>query len=181
MTTAQDQQSRAELSDFEAWYAKQCMRSDDAKQGLIRAWVHLAWQAARALPAGIEPAASVYTMEALVPGGREVAHVSLRQPLPAGTALYTAAQVQAMGRVPPGFHAVPIEPNPAEFDRFGWKAAPRPPAAQERKPLTDEQISDMRGADLGALNFVTLREFRTVARAVEAAHGIKEAGHGQQT
>ena len=51
MTTAQDQQSRAELSDFEAWYAKQCMRSDDAKQGLIRAWAHLAWKAARALPA----------------------------------------------------------------------------------------------------------------------------------
>lgn len=48
--------------------------------------------------------------------------------------------------------------------------------APERKPLTDEQISDMRGADLGRLNFVTLREFRTVARAIEAAHGIKEGG-----
>ena len=52
---------------------------------------------------------------------------------------------------------------------------PPRPAAQERKPLTDEQISDMRGADLGALNFVTLREFRAIARAIEAAHGIKPA------
>lgn len=48
-----------------------------------------------------------------------------------------------------------------------------------RKPLTDEQISDMRGADLGALNFVTLRQFRAIARAVESAHGIKDPAHGQ--
>lgn len=42
-----------------------------------------------------------------------------------------------------------------------------------RKPLTDEELDTLRqGAE--KLNFVTLREFRIVARAVEAAHGIKE-------
>lgn len=106
-----------------------------------------------ALPAGIEPAASVYTMEALVPGGREVAHVSLRQSLPAGTMLFTAAQVLAMGRVPPGCIAVErniLEDASESLGNFisdhGWGDAdmaaadnlstvlattPRPPAAQE--------------------------------------------------
>jgi len=110
-----------------------------------------------ALSAGVEPAGSVYTMQALVPGGREVAHVSLRQPLPAGTLLYTAAQVLAMGRVPPGWKAVErqlledAEQALANFvSEHDWgdsdmvamdnlsavlAAAPWPPAAQERKPL----------------------------------------------
>jgi hypothetical protein len=43
-----------------------------------------------------EPAASVYTMEALVPGGREVRHVSLHDAsLKRGDALYTADQIRA--------------------------------------------------------------------------------------
>jgi hypothetical protein len=45
-----------------------------------------------------------------------------------------------------------------------------PPA---RKPLTDEEIDALRqGAQ--NLNFVTLREFKVVARAIERAHGIGE-------
>lgn len=51
-------------------------------------------------------------------------------------------------------------------------AAPAAQTQPSREPLTDEEISDMRAADLGALNFVTLRQFRAVARAVEIAHGI---------
>jgi hypothetical protein len=39
-----------------------------------------------------EPVATVYTMEALVPGGHEVSHVSLLKPLPKGTKLYTTPQ-----------------------------------------------------------------------------------------
>lgn len=53
-------------------------------------------QAARSAPVApvpqSEPVGSVYTMEALVPGGREVQHVSLYMPLPAGTKLYAAPQ-----------------------------------------------------------------------------------------
>lgn len=53
-------------------------------------------EAARRAPAvpvpQCEPVGSVYTMEALVPGGREVQHVSLYMPLPAGTKLYAAPQ-----------------------------------------------------------------------------------------
>lgn len=37
-----------------------------------------------------EPVATVYTMEALVPGGSVKHHVQLLKPLPAGTPLYTA-------------------------------------------------------------------------------------------
>lgn len=48
-----------------------------------------------------------------------------------------------------------------------------PSKAPKRKPLTDEQIDAMRNKDNGNLNF-TFRSFRIIARAVEAAHGIKE-------
>jgi hypothetical protein len=41
-----------------------------------------------------------------------------------------------------------------------------------KQPLSDEQIDALRQQDNGALNFVTLRQFRVVARAVEAKHGI---------
>ncbi len=34
--------------------------------------------------------------------------------------------------------------------------------------LSDERLDAMRQADNGALNFVTLREFRAIARAIEA-------------
>lgn len=53
-----------------------------------------------------------------------------------------------------------------------WAAGYRRQAAQD--PLTDEQLNNLRQAESGKLNFVTLLEFRIIARAVEAAHGIKE-------
>ena len=34
--------------------------------------------------------------------------------------------------------------------------------------LSDERVDAMRQADNGALNFVTLRQFRAIARAIEA-------------
>ena len=34
--------------------------------------------------------------------------------------------------------------------------------------LSDERLDAMRQADNGALNFVTLRQFRAIARAIEA-------------
>lgn len=51
-----------------------------------------------------------------------------------------------------------------------------PPAVQA--PLTDEQLCKLRQADNGALNYVTLRQFRVIARATERAHGIGAAAQG---
>ena len=50
--------------------------------------------------------------------------------------------------------------------RFNLYAAP-----PKRKPLTDEDIDVLRQGEQ-RLNFVTLREFRVIARAIERAHGI---------
>lgn len=41
----------------------------------------------------------------------------------------------------------------------------------KRKPLMDEDIDALRQGEQ-RLNFVTLREFRVIARAIERAHGI---------
>lgn len=48
-------------------------------------------------PVGVEPVATVFTMEALAAGGGVKYHATVHEPLPAGTKLYTAAQVLAMG------------------------------------------------------------------------------------
>jgi hypothetical protein len=42
----------------------------------------------------------------------------------------------------------------------------------KQEPFSDDTLNDLRQNDNGRLNFVTLREFREVARAVEKAHGI---------
>ena len=44
-------------------------------------------------------------------------------------------------------------------------------APPKRKPLTDDDIEALRQGEQ-RLNFVTLREFRVIARAIERAHGI---------
>ena len=41
----------------------------------------------------------------------------------------------------------------------------------KREPLTDDDIDVLRQGEQ-RLNFVTLREFRVIARAIERAHGI---------
>lgn len=65
-------------------------------------WLTPFWNAAHA---DAQPAATVYTMEALVPGGGVKHHAQLHAPLPAGTKLYAAPQ-----------------PNAALAD--GWKLVP---------------------------------------------------------
>lgn len=140
--------SRAE---FEAWYDRQCKRSDDAKQGLISAWTWLAWQAARrtpapasqpvAVPAGIDPVAS--KSHGAWDGIEDVLD------MPDGTEIFTAAQVQAM-----------------------LAAAPSGPA---REPLTDEQIEDLIG-----FGDPTEQEKFLVRLGWSAANGItaaKKGGH----
>ena len=110
-------------------------------------------QAARALPAGMEPAGEVTGCTSAGGGLNN----SISRALPQGTKLYTAAQVLAMGRVPPGWQAVPVAPtaemmlhnsgcqhhahddagcSARQVRRKVWAhmlaAAPRPPAAQEQ-------------------------------------------------
>lgn len=41
-----------------------------------------------------------------------------------------------------------------------------------QKPLTDEELNSLRQSNGAELCFVTLRELRVIARAVEQAHGI---------
>lgn len=142
-------------------------------------------QAARALPAGMEPVAWV-DMAQWPPIRWPAGSVRADFRDIDGMALFTAAQVQAMGRVPPGWQAVPVEPTIAmliagDMPRISTEqttknhaayaamlaAAPRPLAAQERKPLTDEQIDDLEFDAQGLPN--SHLEF---ARAIEAAHGI---------
>lgn len=52
-------------------------------------------------------------------------------------------------------------------------------SAQQAVPMTDEQIDTLRQGDSGRLNFVTLRAFRAIARAVEAHHGITAPAGGE--
>ncbi len=52
----------------------------------------------------------------------------------------------------------------------------------DTKPLapTDAELDELRQANSGRLNFVTLREFRTIARAVLAKWGAQPAVAGEQ-
>lgn len=210
MTTAQDQQSRAE---FEAFWRKEMnvqamdlartnypMTPPEKQQYLChetnRAWI--TWQAARALPApenvregepydnpafedlartmGVWGTAQAALCAQFFIAGRGALPASMKpvaeifagdlfrvsqgpdaEPVTGDHDLYTAAQVLVMGRVPPGWQAVPVEPdagmeyegvrgwnNPELFDvstashgfaravacfKAMLAAAPRPPAA----------------------------------------------------
>lgn len=119
----------------------------------------------RALPAGAEPAGEV-----LLFGGdyKEVSWRKGKMP-PVGAKLYTAAQVLAMGRVPPGCVAVErkiLEDASESLGNFvsdhGWgdsdmaaadnlsavlAAAPRPPAAQKRYRLLVRNVDTIRADD----------------------------------
>lgn len=136
--TTQDQ-SRAEFEA--AWMKKPGVTKPPARfsnggdyvyPAANTAW--WAWQAARALPAGIEPV-----------GWVDDGAIVFWEDLPPadGSDLFTAAQVRAMGRVPPGWQAVPVEPTEgmvvvgykAQGMRTAYSAmlaaAPQPPAAPE--------------------------------------------------
>ncbi len=191
MTTAQDQQSRAEfeahmrkLSPCVRLYRHTCDGGDKYRTVTVQRNWEL-WQAARALPAGMKPFGYVRRRN-----GKFYHEV---EGLPAADfdVVYTAAQVLTMGRVPPGFVAAPVEPTAEMVDAaeeaympFGdmalaiqsaVAAAPRPPAAQERKTMAcacgDEFPIDSYGA--GFLD-AKGKCFGCDA-ADEAAHGIKEA------
>lgn len=158
MTTAQDQQSRAEfeahmrkLSPCARLYRHTCDGGDKYRTVTVQRNWEL-WQAARALPAGMEPVGYMIDW----PDEPELGHYFAEKANDGARsqALHTAAQVQAMGRVTPGWQAVPVAPS-SEMVQAGvedlrlrgykhalivgavevWRAmlaaAPRPPAAQE--------------------------------------------------
>lgn len=85
--------------------------------------------------------------------------------------------------VPEGWKLVPVDPTPDQISAMysvsvrrqptNWEpvmyramlaAAPQP--EQPAQALTDDELDQMRQAS--GLNFVTLREFRLIARAIEA-------------
>ncbi|WP_200843927.1 hypothetical protein [Pantoea sp. 18069] len=118
-------------------------------------WAARQLQAARALPAGMEPVARVCQgAGANIQWRKGMTYADL--PAIDGQDLYTAAQVQAMGRVPPEWQAVPMESTrtmkaagrqalkgAADCTSTGQAvivfeamcaAAPRPPAAPTTEP-----------------------------------------------
>lgn len=140
-------------------------------QSALCAQFFLAGQAARTLPDGMEPVATVLSSR---PGNGTS---TVDKAFPAGTQLHTAAQVLAMGRVPPGWQAVPVDRTEemkraamellldgldiyvngqdqivieTDAPRRIWKAmlaaAPRPPAAQEPSSTADGASESIRRA-----------------------------------
>lgn len=232
MTTAQDQQSRADLlpcpfcggdavarfndflGDMSIAACKCCGATAYAPKWNRRA---PADQAARALPAGMEPVAFIQPLALAALQNPRYSLVQHQVTLRAtkheaeGVGLFTAAQVQAMGRVPPGWQAVPVEQTPEMMlHKSGcqhhshddatcpmranrmkvWAhmldAAPRPPAAQERKPLFWVRLL-RDGLYEGPVhaNSVGGKMMRDekpdewhplYLGTIEAAHGIKEGG-----
>lgn len=123
--TDQDQSREA----FYAWlrtYEEEVGALDDpsAKAGFTAGWQAAHEHKAAVAPtteesSGVvlpEPDASVYTMEALVPGGREVSHVTFHRSLPAGTKLYTEQTVRALLAAAPSMPQewLPIESAPKD-------------------------------------------------------------------
>lgn len=199
--TAQDQQSREAYEDgkwywveHEGWHgepptiAPACYKANcDAWYSHIFSGISTPYlkvlepcerQAARALPAGVTPVAKIHKGKLTwsIPWPEYSVDTAL---LTGGHDLFTAAQVLAMGRVPPGWQAVPVEPTKemkrgaqmaamdhsdhGEWLTYEWQdvlrtwkgllaAAPRPPAAQQRKPLDSvRQMVDQQKAKRDAL------------------------------
>lgn len=74
--------------------------------------------------AGSEPVATVFTMEALAPGGGVKYHATFHKPLPAGTKLYThpyppegmvGGWISVEKRLPPPFEEVVVYPRPDDY------------------------------------------------------------------
>lgn len=199
--TAQDQQSRAAYEDgkwywveHEGWHgepptiAPACYKAEcDAWYSYIFSGISTPYlkvlgpcelQAARALPAGMEPVAVASMpfckLEWLI--GETVSAAEVAEISRQGAKLYTAAQVQAMGRVPPEWQAVPMESTrtmkaagrqalkgAADCTSTGQavivfeamcSAAPRPPAA----PATTEPQTPTTGA--GRATAAAAQEFK---------------------
>lgn len=181
MTTAQDQQSRA---DFDAF-----VRTHEQDHGALDEPSALAgWQAARALPAGIEPVGYLIDW----PDEPDLGHYFAEEASTTGRSqpLHTAAQVLAMGRVPPQWQAVPVEPTIAmlmagDMPRISTEqttknhaaysamlaAAPRLPAAQPDTLAKIAEVAACFGADWPDVEGEpeVLRRVKWAARQLKAA------------
>ena len=112
---ARKDQSRA---DFKKWAEREYRNADEYSRRDFALGLS-AWQAATNHKAADVvlpwPAATVYTMEALVPGGRVKHHAQMHLSPPAGTALYTEQQVRellaAAPLVPQGWMAIESAPK----------------------------------------------------------------------
>lgn len=138
--------------------------SESEKENAARHYGAMALEASCALPEGVEPDGFLesHPFGLIFHRGKPSQMQLLCGACPP---VYTADQVQAMGRVPPGCMAVPVEllqnaeQALANFvSEHDWgdadmvamdnlsaalAAAPRPPTAPERKPLTDERIREI--------------------------------------
>ena len=60
------------------------------------------------------------------------------------------------------------------MDEMGFKCEPLYKSPPQRKPLTDEEIDQLLPEIVSGGTFTVITYGRAVARAIEAAHGIKE-------
>lgn len=102
---------------------------DSGEELVVRGWKARASLAASAASAGSEPVATVFTMEALAPGGGVKYHATVHKPLPAGTKLYLHPSP------PEGMVMVPREPTMAM--RIAAKTAD-----MDHTNLSDWMVSD---------------------------------------
>lgn len=110
--------TNTEREAFEAWYCttnwpNDLGRHEGRYMSNIADASWQAWQARASLSAnaGSEPAATVFTMEALTPGGGVKYHATVHKPLPAGTKLY-------------------LHPSPPEGMVGGWMPIATAPEGQ---------------------------------------------------
>lgn len=203
--TAQEQQSRAEcrkafefelidnhsyvpsdLNQIGGFYA-----DDDVQFSWEAAWA--VWKAARALPAGVKPVGYAHAGN-LANIGDGYAYLYPEPVVGASVPVYTASQVLAMGRVPPGWQVTEemhiaavkvlhrstgLAGLPQRMVDAMLAAAPRPPAAQEGEPvviqqLTTEQIRKWWASENGLedCDMCEIVDFTMVVREVESKLGI---------
>lgn len=160
--TAQDQQSRAEFeacikANFkleDGWWCRQLPDGGYSAGNVDSAWK--VWQAARALPAGIKPLSFHYRVKSRDGVERVTFYPHDSDDILESEPVYTAAQAQAMGRVPDeltdaDLSAIYKQANGEDVGKAGplttvniframramLAAATRPPAAPAWEPKFD--------------------------------------------
>lgn len=194
--TAQDQQSRAAYDLIDRFLRNNL---DDADYAEYSAALDVT-SAARALPAGMEPVAFIHPLALKFlenPSYSLVQHqvtLSATKHEAACVGLFTESQVLAMGRVPVDAEAIDmaravhkklkaLRKKDVPMDAYVLladaqyvierliAAAPLPPAAQERNPLTDDQIEDLRGEANRGMD-IERDDYFKAFRDAEFIHGI---------
>lgn len=154
-------------------------------------------EAARALPADVKPAGRALTETLDKRETTTTARLWFSDPVNCmWTGLFTAAQVQAMGRVPPGRQAVPVEPTVEQINAAHAKgffrqlaiplyhamlaAAPRPPAAPE---VPSGVLEAIRAAGMQLLKGVDgfkLEKAATASASIAGSDGLDAGNSGNK-